>query len=66
MFSDRFKIGFFASRVLFENCCKVEHFFVFGQMLDLFFVLSLSWSLLAQLEVLPVLCLTMHVTIVMV
>lgn len=45
MFSDRFKIGFFASRVLLENCCKVKWicFFVFGWMLVLFFVLNLSW-----------------------
>lgn len=46
MFSDRFKIGFFASRVLLENCCKVKwifFFFVFGWMLVLFFVLNLPW-----------------------
>lgn len=44
MFSGRFKIGFFASRVLLENCCKVEWIFFFCLwMLVLFFVLNLSW-----------------------
>lgn len=46
MFSDRFKIGFFASRILLENCCKVEGFFClwvdvgFGFCFELILVLT--------------------------